>query len=147
MRAALVGYGNDAGVRSLFVVRVTIVAGRKCIGLGLVGERCGECTVCVLGDGDAVAGHSHSTRFGDAIGGDSQLHGAGAGEGGLVGGDVDGGGGLIDNQRSSDSGTRIIIISLRRSQADLDDARLSNGRDIALSVAAPAFSSGFSTSA
>ena len=77
------------------MVRVTIVAGRKGIGLGLVGERCRECTGCVLGHGDAVvAGHSNFALSGNAIGGDGQLHGAGAGEGGRVGGDVDGGGGL-----------------------------------------------------
>ena len=79
------------------MVIVTRVGGCKGIGLCLVGERCGECTVCVLGHGDAVvAGHSNFALSGNAIGGDGQLHGTGAGEGGLVGGDGDRGDGLVD---------------------------------------------------
>ena len=120
---------DGAGILCALVVRVARVGGLKDIGPGLVGEERRERAVAGLGNGHTLAG---GNDFCGCIRSDGELNRTAANKRSRFSGDVDGGGGLIDNQRSSDSGTRIIIISLRRSQADLDGTRLSNGQDIAL---------------
>ena len=77
------------------MVIVAIVAGRKGIGLGLVGQRCRECAVAVLGHGDAIAGRNNFCR---CIRSNGELDRATADKRSRFSGDADGGSGLSDGE-------------------------------------------------
>ena len=95
---------DGAGILCALVVRVARVGGLKDIGPGLVGEERGERAVAGLGNGHTLAG---GNDFCGCIRSDGELDRTAANKRSRFSGDVDGGGGLIDNQRSSDSGTAL----------------------------------------
>ena len=93
--AVTAGDGNLTLGRSLLMVRIALIADRKCVGRRAVLQHRGERAVAVLGDGHTLAGHLNFALCGNAIGVDGELDCA-ADKRSRFSGDADGGLGLDD---------------------------------------------------